>query len=96
MNNIRSPAPVGAFYLEKLRGDRMNNEQDIQDIKERLVRIETLLETNNGKVELELKALEEKIKVANHRIEDLESTITWLWRAIIGAVVGGAIALLFK
>ncbi|MFQ8892283.1 MAG: hemolysin XhlA family protein [Clostridium sp.] len=74
----------------------MNNEQDIQDIKERLVRIETLLETNNGKVELELKALEEKIKVANHRIEDLESTITWLWRAIIGAVVGGAIALLFK
>jgi predicted nucleic acid-binding Zn-ribbon protein len=84
------------FILEKLRGDRMNNEQDIQDIKERLVRIETLLETNNGKVELELKALEEKIKVANHRIEDLESTITWLWRAIIGAVVGGAIALLFK
>ena len=74
----------------------MNNEQDIQDIKDRLVRIETLLETNNGKVELELKALEEKIKVANHRIEDLESTITWLWRAIIGAVVGGAIALLFK
>ena len=74
----------------------MKNEQDIQDIKERLVRIETLLETNNGKVELELKALEEKIKVANHRIEDLESTITWLWRAIIGAVVGGAIALLFK
>lgn len=74
----------------------MNNEQDIQDIKERLVRIETLLETNNGKVGLELKALEEKIKVANHRIEDLESTITWLWRAIIGAVVGGAIALLFK
>lgn len=74
----------------------MNNEQDIQDIKERLVRIETLLETNNGKVELELKALEEKIKVANHRIEDLESTITWLWRAIIGAVVGGVIALLFK
>ena len=74
----------------------MNNEQDIQDIKERLVRIETLLETNNGKVELELKALEEKIKVANHRIEDLESTITWLWRAIIGAAVGGAIALLFK
>ena len=74
----------------------MNNEQDIQDIKERLVRIETLLETNNGKVELELKALEEKIKVANHRIEDLERTITWLWRAIIGAVVGGAIALLFK
>ena len=50
----------------------MNNEQDIQDIKERLVRIETLLETNNGKVELELKALEEKIKVANHRIDDLE------------------------
>lgn len=74
----------------------MNNEQDVQDIRERLVRIETLLENNSSKNDLKIQGLEEKIKVANHRIEDLESTITWLWRAIIGAIVGGAIALLFK
>lgn len=45
---------------------------------------------------LELQGLEEKIKVANHRIGDLENTIMWLWRAVGGAIVGGAIALLFK
>nr|DAW30996.1 MAG TPA: hemolysin [Caudoviricetes sp.] len=74
----------------------MNNEQDIQDIKERLVRIETLLETNNGKVELELKALEEKIKVANHRIQDLENTISWLWKTAIGGILSGALSILFN
>lgn len=74
----------------------MENERDIQDIKERLARIEAMLEMSAKNDNLKLAGLEEKIKVANHRIEDLESTITWLWRAIVGAVVGGAIALLFK
>ena len=96
MNSIRSPASVLGCFLFWKWGDKMNNEQDVQDIRERLVRIETLLENNSSKNDLKIQGLEEKIKVANHRIEDLESTITWLWRAIIGAVVGGAIALLFK
>ena len=74
----------------------MNSEDDVQDIRERLVRIETLLKMNDSKIGLELQGLEEKIKVANHRIGDLENTIMWLWRAVVGAIVGGAIALLFK
>ena len=72
----------------------MNSEDDVQDIRERLVRIETLLKMNDSKIGLELQGLEEK--VANHRIGDLENTIMWLWRAVGGAIVGGAIALLFK
>lgn len=65
------------------------SDENILDIRERLVKIETLLE---GKMD----NLEEKIKVANHRISDLEDTIKWLWRAVAGGIVAGAIALLFK
>lgn len=43
----------------------MNETETIQEIKERLVRIEILLEKN-------AENWDEKIKVANHRIEDLE------------------------
>lgn len=40
----------------------MNNEQDVQDIRERLVRIETLLENNSSKNDLKMQGLEEKNK----------------------------------
>ncbi|WP_455808642.1 hemolysin XhlA family protein [Clostridium butyricum] len=40
-------------------------------------------------------ALDEKIRVANHRIADLEDTIRWLWRTVIGTLATGAIGLLF-
>lgn len=74
----------------------MEDRDTIQEIRERLVKIEMLLENMPKSIQLQLENLEEKIKVANHRIDDLESNNTWLWRAIVGAVVGGIIALLFK
>ena len=75
----------------------MNDERDtIQEIRERLVKIEMLLENIPKSINLQLENLEEKIRVANHRLDDLESNNTWLWRAVVGAVIGGAIALLFK
>lgn len=55
-----------------------------------------LLENIPQSINLQLENLEDKLKVANHRIEDLEKNNTWLWRTIVGAVVAGAIALLFK
>ena len=61
----------------------MENEKDVQDIKERLVRIEVLLEQSSSTRALEIKSLEEKISVANHRIVDLEDTISWLWKTAI-------------
>lgn len=74
----------------------MDQQETIQEIRERLVKIEVLLENMSNATNLKLENLEDKIKVANHRIEDLEKTISWLWRAIVGAVIGGAITLLFK
>lgn len=66
----------------------MNEQDTIQEIKERLVRIEILLEKNTEN-------WDEKIKVANHRIADLEETIKWISRTAIGGVLTGAIGILF-
>ena len=66
----------------------MNEQDTIQEIKERLVRIETLLEKN-------AENWEEKIKVANHRIADLEDTIRWIARTAIGGVLTGLIGIVF-
>lgn len=74
----------------------MDDRETIQDIRERLVRIETLLEESSKASILQINTIEDKIKVCNHRIADLENQNTWLWRAVVGGLIGGAIALLFK
>lgn len=38
---------------------------------------------------------EDKIKVANHRIEDLEDQNKWLWRTIGGSIIGVIISVIF-
>ncbi|MBS5934910.1 MAG: hemolysin XhlA family protein [Clostridiales bacterium] len=73
----------------------MDDKDTIQEIRERLVKIEMLLENIPKSINLQLENLEDKLKVANHRIEDLEKNNTWLWRTIVGAVISGSIALLF-
>ena len=60
----------------------MEEQATIQDIRERLVKIETLLEVNN--------------KDLFNRIKKLEDNQTWLYRIVFGAIVTGAVALLFK
>ena len=57
-------------------------DETTQEIKERLVRIETLLEVNN--------------KDFYNRLKKLEESQTWLYRLVFGAIVTGGIALLFK
>lgn len=74
----------------------MNDEKDVQDIRERLIKIETMLENYNKNNDLKMTNLEEKIKVANNRIKDLENNNQWLWRTVIGAVLTGAVAILFR
>lgn len=73
----------------------MDDRETLQDVKERLVRIETLLENFGKTSDLKILNIEEKLKVANHRIEDLENTINWLSKTAIGALITGAIAVLF-
>lgn len=74
----------------------MADEKWLDDLKEDIIIIkETLkniVETNN----LKLVTFEEKIKVANNRIKDLEENNKWLWRAVVGAVISGIMAFLFK
>ena len=74
----------------------MDERDSIQEIKERLVKIETLLENMTKTDCLEREVIEEKIKVANKRIADLEDTIRWLWRIVAGSFITGAVAILFS
>lgn len=68
----------------------------LQEVRERLIKIEVLLENISKNHELKNEIIEEKIKVANNRISDLENSNTWLWRAIAGALISSVIAFLIK
>ena len=68
----------------------------LQEIKEDLASIKTSLDNVMPTVDLKLVAIEEKLKVANHRITDLEETNKWMWRAIAGAIIACVIAMYFK
>lgn len=74
----------------------MDPQETIQEIRERLVKIEMLLENMPKSINLQLENLEEKIKVANHRIDDLEKNNTWLWRTIAGGLITSVTVLLFE
>lgn len=81
----------------------MDDKENIQEIKERLVKIETLLENMSKTdclerelIEEKIKLQEEQIKVANKRIKDIEENQRWTWRTIVGALIVGAIGLLYK
>lgn len=71
-------------------------DETMQEVRERLIKIEVLLETMSKNNDLKLETIEEKIKVANNRITDLENSNTWLWRAIAGALISTVIAFLIK
>lgn len=74
----------------------MADDNWIQDLKEDIIIIKETLKNMVTTNDLKLITLEEKLKVANNRIKDLEDNNSWLWRAIVGAIIVGAIALLFK
>lgn len=61
----------------------------IQDIRGELSKI-------TQRIDYETKGLEDKIRVANHRIDDLEEHNKWLNRAVIGAIIVQVIVLFFK
>lgn len=75
----------------------MENDLDFRiEIKEKLAKIEGMLESMAQTNDLKLLALDDKIKVANNRIKDLEDNNKWLWRAIAGALISAAIAFLIN
>lgn len=74
----------------------MNESETIIDIKERLVRIETMLEQQIQTEKAKQEYLEEKIKIANKRIDALESNQKWVVITIIGAILGAILNLIIK
>lgn len=75
----------------------MADEKEIlQGVTEKLIRIEGLLENIKNTNELKLENMEEKIKVANNRIKDLEDTSKWLWRTVIGGLIAAVMSLIIK
>lgn len=69
------------------------NQEVLVDIRERLVRVETKLDTSNdlrGKVDVvedKVIEVEARGKSNTHRIDKLESNNTYIWRTIVGAII---------
>lgn len=73
--------------------------QILQEILQRVTRVETKIDSYNGlrdkidSCETKLTETEARSKSNTHRINKVESNLTWLWRTIAGAliviVVGG-------
>ncbi|BAH43915.1 conserved hypothetical protein [Brevibacillus brevis NBRC 100599] len=80
-----------------------NNEmQVLSDIRERIVRVETKLDSMTD-VRVTAEEAKEKAnealqygKSAHHRLNEVADNQKWLWRTVIGALIAGAIALLWK
>ena len=68
----------------------------LQEIKEDLGSIKATLDNIMPMVDVKLGAIEDKLKVVNHRILDLEEQNKWLWRAVVGAVIGCLVTMYFK
>lgn len=79
-------------------GGNMNDEnQTLIEIRERLVRIETILASQDYRA-VELKANEalEKAKKNEKEIENIRSTIKWVEVTVIGAVLVAVVNILIN
>lgn len=74
----------------------MADEKWLDDLKEDIIIIKETLKSMVVTNELKLVAFEEKLKVANNRIKDLEDNNRWLWRAVAGAVIAAVMTLILK
>ena len=63
----------------------MDDRETLQDVRDRLTRIEVLLQGNMSNIE-------EKLKVCNNRLKDLEANQKWF----VCAIIGGFITLLYS
>jgi hypothetical protein len=76
--------------------------QVLAEIRERVVRVETKIDsmtdvraTADEAKEKATEALQYG-KSAHHRLDEVADDQRWLWRTVIGAVIAGAIAFLWK
>lgn len=80
----------------------MTEQEVLIDIRERLVRVETKLDAQNelGKKvdsnDTRLAEVDSRSKSNTHRLDKLEGSITWLWRAVAGAIIAGFVSAFIK
>lgn len=74
----------------------MAEERALQEIRENIISIKMSIENFIDTTDLKLQLQDERMKVANNRIHDLEESITWLWRAICGSLITAGIAFFVK
>jgi anti-sigma-K factor RskA len=78
----------------------MTEQEVLIDIRERLVRIETILEPlpslreKIDSIECRAHEADTQSKSNTHRIDKLEENNTWLWRTVAGAIIAAVIAML--
>lgn len=74
----------------------------LSDIRERIVRVETKIDTMTDVRETAEEAKEvankamDSAKSAHHRLNEVADNQRWLWRTVIGAVIAGAVAFMWK
>lgn len=72
----------------------MTDAEVLQEIRERIVRIETKLDNYN-----DLRATAEKAYALSTQnttnIKRIEDNLTWLWRTVVGSIITGTIAAIF-
>jgi archaellum component FlaC len=74
----------------------------IQEILERIVRIETKIDGYNSmhdkvnNTSQTVQVLEEKVKNLEAKVKTIEDNLTWLWRTIAAVIIVGAITASIK
>ena len=75
---------------------------ETNEILQRLARVETKIDMMLEEREVAAQALGtanealQSSKSAHHRIDEVRSDVTWAWRTALGALITGAIALIWK
>jgi hypothetical protein len=72
-----------------------NSENQIQEILERLVRMETKLDNYNALKDKADEAFTVS-KQGEKDIKEIKDNIKWCWRTIVGAIIVGAIGIYMK
>lgn len=80
----------------------MGEREDVLiDIRERLVRVETKIDTQNDlrkkvdDTEMKVTEVDARSKSNTHRVNKLEENNTWLWRTTVGAIIVTFIGFMF-
>ncbi|WAH42838.1 hemolysin XhlA family protein [Alicyclobacillus fastidiosus] len=61
-----------------------------QDIRERIVRIETMV-TDSASTRDKADRADELSRANDKRLDRIEESHTWLWRTVVGAIIASAI-----